>query len=129
VGSRGNFLLVETSYFNPPMRFHELLDAVKSKGYHPLLAHPERYTYMRESDYEGLRGKGVFFQLNLTTLAGAFGEEAKRKAEWLLSKGYADCFGSDVHRLGSLKRAFAYKCVKKSMIREIDKINNKQLLT
>jgi len=128
MGGRGNYLLVETSYFNPPIRFRELLEAVMEKGYHPLLAHPERYTYMRENDYDSLHGKGVSFQLNITSFAGAYGEEAKHKAEWLLSNGYADCFGSDVHSFSSLIRAFMVKCVKKKIIREMEITNKKQLL-
>ena len=35
------YLLVETSYFNPPMRLLSMLKHIREKGYHPLLAHPE----------------------------------------------------------------------------------------
>ena len=34
----GHRLLVETSYFNPPNNFRELLDRVAAKGYFPVLA-------------------------------------------------------------------------------------------
>lgn len=34
------YLLVETSYFNPPMGLKNILLRIKSKGYYPLLAHP-----------------------------------------------------------------------------------------
>lgn len=46
IGDAGNRLLVETSYFNPPMNLYETLERIKSKGYYPVLAHPERYVYM-----------------------------------------------------------------------------------
>ena len=42
IGNTGNHLLVETSYFTPPMQLNATLQRIKSKGYHPLLAHPER---------------------------------------------------------------------------------------
>ena len=51
LGEIGNHLLVETSYFNPPLRLYETLSSKKSKGYLPVLAHPERYHYMDEKDY------------------------------------------------------------------------------
>ena len=45
-GHEGNALLVETSYYTPPMDLHGILKTVKGKGYYPILAHPERYLYM-----------------------------------------------------------------------------------
>ncbi len=99
IGKEGNHLLVETSYFNPPMNFDELIDDIFHAGYFPVLAHPERYRYMKEADYKDLRERGVISQINLMSLAGAYGETARRKAEWLLKEGMADLTGSDVHRL------------------------------
>ena len=58
------YLLVETSYFNPPMRLLSMLKHIQEKGYHPLLAHPERYEYMQMADYKALQQVGVAFQLN-----------------------------------------------------------------
>ena len=46
LGEEGNWLLVETSYFNPPMDLGGILKRIKSKGFFPVLAHPERYVYM-----------------------------------------------------------------------------------
>ena len=51
LGAEGNRLLVETSYFNPPMGMHNILKRIKSQGYFPVLAHPERYVYMDKNDY------------------------------------------------------------------------------
>ena len=46
LGESGDHLLVETSYFSPPMGFNNILLRIKAKGYYPILAHPERYVYM-----------------------------------------------------------------------------------
>ena len=99
IGSDGTHVLVETSYFNPPMGFHGMLEDVKSKGFYPVLAHPERYRYMNESDYEELREMGVKFQANFMSIVGAYGETTRKKLEWMLDKGMIDLTGSDVHRL------------------------------
>ena len=97
IGSKGNHLLVETSYYNPPMRFRETLRQIKSLGYHPLLAHPERYMYMDNDEYQELHDEGVRFQLNLPSLCGAYGNTVKKRAQWLLINGLYDAIGSDTH--------------------------------
>ena len=97
IGNNGKHLLVETSYFNPPIKFRETLKQIKSLGYHPLLAHPERYLYMDEAEYRRLREEGVKFQLNLASLAGGYGKTVKKKAQWLLENGFYSVAGSDLH--------------------------------
>ena len=97
IGTKGNHLLVETSYFNPPMRLHETLRQIKAIGYHPLLAHPERYMYMDEEEYIRLHQEGVKFQLNLPSICGGYGNTVKKRAQWLLKKGLYDVIGSDTH--------------------------------
>ncbi|MDE6812026.1 MAG: capsular biosynthesis protein [Muribaculaceae bacterium] len=104
IGDAGNHLLVETSYFSPPMNFDELIDDIKSAGYFPVLAHPERYRYMSEKDYISLKERNVIFQVNMMSLVGMYGETARKKAEWLLKKGMVDLTGSDVHRHPALMR-------------------------
>ncbi len=97
IGETGNHLLVETSYFNPPCDLQSVLRTIQSKGYFPVLAHPERYVYMDKKDYQELKDMGVKFQLNITSLAGAYGKEAQEKSEWLLKSGYYQMHGSDIH--------------------------------
>ena len=84
LGENGDHLLVETSYFSPPMGLKNILLRIKSKGYHPVLAHPERYAYMDESDYRQLKDMGVKFQINLPSIAGMYGNRIKKKAMFLL---------------------------------------------
>lgn len=92
-------LLVETSYFNPPADLFGILASVASAGYTPLLAHPERYMYMTPADYDRLHAMGVLMQLNIVSVAGAYGREAAARAEALLRKGYYYMAGSDMHSL------------------------------
>lgn len=107
IGNNADHLLVETSYFSAPMGFDKIIDSIMSAGYYPLLAHPERYTYMNEKDYSRLREKGVKMQLNYVSLVGGYGETARKKAIWLLQNGCIDVVGSDVHRLASNKTLIA----------------------
>lgn len=91
------YLLVETSCFTPPMYMLSVLKRVRSKGYWPLLAHPERYVYMDLPDYRGLKAKGVAFQLNLPALSGMYGGHVRKKAASLLKAGMYDLTGTDLH--------------------------------
>ncbi|WP_297901564.1 CpsB/CapC family capsule biosynthesis tyrosine phosphatase [uncultured Parabacteroides sp.] len=103
IGKNGDHLLVETSYFSPPIGLSNILLRIKAKGYHPVLAHPERYVYMGESDYRQLKGLNVKFQLNLFSLGGAYGARIKKKAYRLQKQGMYDFAGTDLHRLKILK--------------------------
>ena len=114
-GKDGKHLLVETSYFNPPIGLNNILLRIKAKGYYPVLAHPERYIYMRRDEYERLKSMDIKFQLNLFSLTGLYGKEAQKKANDLLKAGMYDYTGTDLHRrevLQSLleKRA-TYVCI------------------
>ena len=97
LGNDGNQVLVETSYFNPPMDMDSILRRIKQKGLYPVLAHPERYVYMGKDRYKALKESGIRFQLNLSSLAGGYGSEAKDKANWILKQGYYNIAGSDLH--------------------------------
>lgn len=108
-------LLVETSYFNPPMDLYGTLSKIKSKGIYPILAHPERYFYMDDKDYEKLKAMGVRFQLNLFSLTGQYGKKAQENAEKLLKGGYYSLMGTDLHRHKALVRQLDEK-IKKSFI-------------
>jgi len=90
-------LLIETSYYMPPMNMQLVIDKIKEKGYRPILAHPERYEYMRQDDYLHWKHDGVLLQLNLPSLVGAYGPGVQSKAEWLLNNGMYDCSGTDCH--------------------------------
>lgn len=97
LGKDGKHLLVETSYFNPPMGLNNILLRIKSKGYIPVLAHPERYVYMDNNDYRRLKEMNIKFQLNLFSLTGAYGTGIKRRAEWLMKEGLYNLLGTDTH--------------------------------
>lgn len=93
------YLLVETSYFSPPMGLLSILQRIQKKGYHPLLAHPERYEYMQMMDYKTLKKNQISFQLNIPSLVGMYGKHIEKKAKILLKAGMYDLGGNDVHSL------------------------------
>jgi tyrosine-protein phosphatase YwqE len=124
IGPKGDHLLVETSYYQPPIDLHGTLERVKEKGYQPILAHPERYRYMGDSDYDYLHSKGVKLQMNIVSLAGGYGRTAQEKALMMLSKGYYSFFGSDLHSLSNFQQAINAKALKKETIELLPRIQN-----
>lgn len=104
IGKNGRHLLVETSYFNPPMGLQNILLRIKAKGYFPILAHPERYRYMDESDYQQLKSMNVQFQLNQFSLLGLYGKEVQKQARTLQKRGMYDYTGTDLHRIATLQQ-------------------------
>lgn len=104
LGENGDHLLVETSYFNPPMDLFGTLERIKVKGYYPVLAHPERYTYMENADYHRLKEMGVKFQINLPSIVGMYGKLAKTKALLLLNERMITCAGTDIHNYNMFQK-------------------------
>ena len=101
---RGHALfLCETSYMMMEPGMKEMLYDAMLKGYQPVIAHPERYGYADKPLYRRWKQKDYLFQLNLLSLAGAYGGVAQAKAHQLLKEGVYDYIGSDLHRLNNLE--------------------------
>lgn len=93
------YILVEMSTFSPPINLNEILFETKLAGYTIILAHPERYSFYENhlEKYTELKELGILFQLNLLSLSGYYGEQVKKTALKLITEGYIDFTGSDVH--------------------------------
>ena len=77
----------------------EIISILISKGYTPILAHPERYPRFQEHPElaeEYLR-MGVHMQGNFTSLFGKYGRTSEKTLKYLLKKHYISFLGSDVH--------------------------------
>ena len=101
----GVHVLVETSYFAPPVEMTEILYSLALNGYKPIIAHPERYQYMSKKDYRTLKDKGYEFQLNFLALSGYYGDAVYERAIDLLDNNMYSFTGSDFHRLSTFQRA------------------------
>lgn len=97
-----NYVLFEVSYMNSPDNLDGLIFRMQTGGYKPILAHPERYPYwFRDmSNFEKLKDKGVYFQLNINSLTGHYSMETAKIAEKMIDKGWYEFAGSDCHHTG-----------------------------
>ena len=110
-------VLVETSTLTPPVNLFEIFRQMQSAGYRPLLAHPERYRYLKEKDYEELRKLGIHFQLNIPSLVRFYGDTAYNKAIWLLENGFYTEVGSDCHRLHAIQEQYQRQTLEKEVLK------------
>ncbi len=112
-------VLVETSAIAPPMNLWSVLDRILKAGYRPLIAHPERYRYMDQSDYRELHNIGCFLQLNLPSIVGFYGESVRQRAQYLLDKGWYRMVGSDCHRFRAIEAQYTVKELKKETVAKL----------
>ena len=115
-------VLVETSTMAPPLDLWDMVSSLMSAGFRPVLAHPERYHYMRPEDYERLHTMGVLFQLNLPSLTGYYGGEVAQRAADLLKRGWYSMSGSDCHRLKTLQRQYGQRSLNKKTLRALESL-------
>ena len=95
------YLLFELSYINAPRNLIDFIKLMQDAGYHPVLAHPERYPYYYGSieNYHQIRETGCLLQLNSIALTGYYGSGAKKVAEEMAENHLIDFIGSDMHHL------------------------------
>ena len=101
-----NYVLVEMSFFSECIRLEEYLFKMQIKGYQPILAHPERYTYYAKNfeRFQNLKDRGCKLQLNLLSLTGHYGKEVKDLAIQLLDANLYDFVGTDTHNVEHLEK-------------------------
>lgn len=102
---KDKFILVEMSYQVETRDIDQFIFDLTSKGYLPVLAHPERYLYYHNNfqKYRRLKEQGCLFQVNLLSLAGYYGKSVKQVALSLLKENMIDLVGTDLHHINHLE--------------------------
>lgn len=98
------YVLIETGFLDMPMNLLSAIFELKTSGYIPVLAHPERYQYFipGTDDYEQIVGSGVLFQMNLLSIIGYYNPQAKKVAEHLIQNQMVNFVGGDTHNMKHL---------------------------
>ena len=94
-----NYILVELPFNEEPRNFKTVLFNLRVNGYRPVLAHPERYSFMamQKDKYEELFQSGILFQVNIFSLIGYYSPQIQKTAEYLIEKKMVNMIGSDTH--------------------------------
>ncbi|MBO5065770.1 MAG: hypothetical protein J6D06_06625 [Clostridia bacterium] len=77
----------------------EKMQQLIAEGFTPVIAHPERYTFVSESfdSLTELKKIGCLVQVNMGSFKGVFGHTAKIISEKILGMRMADVVASDAH--------------------------------
>jgi protein-tyrosine phosphatase len=93
------WILLEAPFPGFGPAFHEAADELRSRGFGVVIGHPERSARLGENlaslRREVLCGSGL--QVNVWTVAGRHGEEAREVALRLVREGLATIVASDAH--------------------------------
>mgnify|MGYP004685984501 CR=1 FL=1 len=99
-----NYVLFELPMNSKPLFAKEVVYKLIENGYNPIIAHPERYSYVKE-DIEfvrELKSMGALFQSNYGSVIGMYGGSAKKTLKKLLKEDLISFLGSDVHAVGQI---------------------------
>jgi protein-tyrosine phosphatase len=89
------YILVEFTLSLVYDAYIKIIDSLLDRGYIPVLAHVERYPYIKFNEFAKLYDKKVVFQMNLSTVSNM-----SKKVRFLLKNGYINVVASDAHKVG-----------------------------
>ncbi|MBU1144334.1 MAG: hypothetical protein KJ971_00570 [Firmicutes bacterium] len=110
----------------------EAIHNIKALGYCPIIAHAERYSYLKSlSDYEIIKKMGGLIQINAGSVIGQSGLTIKKFIHKLIKNNLIDFVASDIHtfRKNYLKEAYDYVQKKYGTIVAEKLFNNRIMLT
>jgi tyrosine-protein phosphatase YwqE len=92
-----NYALFEFSFINNPPNTMQAIQKMIDYSYKPILAHPERYSFMDITQLKTIKEWGCNLQLNTISLTGYYGKDVKKRAEELVDNDMIDFISSDMH--------------------------------
>lgn len=118
------YVLFELPMNSEPLNLYNLVYQLIQNKLVPVLAHPERYSYMQKEPeliYDLIR-KGVLMQCNYGSIIGQYGPNAQIIVKKLLENNMVHFLGSDVHRENTV-----YPLIPE-MLKQIEIITGKEKL-
>ena len=106
-----NIILTEIPFSTTPENLEETVAAITEKGYKPILAHPERYSFFQQNfdEYFYLKEIGFTLQVNLLSVTGYYGSKAAKAAKFIFENNLANLVGTDLHHRKHLSNISSYE--------------------
>lgn len=98
--NNSRYLLIEFPLHNEDKRAQQIIFEIVSHNYIPIIAHPERYDYLKDDPdkiKEYLR-LGALLQGNYLSLFGKYGRRSNKVLKYYIKNNWITFFGSDIHR-------------------------------
>lgn len=114
---QGRFILVELGFHQPCETMLDVIDGFIERGLTPIIAHPERYTWLPEqmAVFQELRERGCIFQFNMMSINGHFGPKLQALVLELMQHADDFLIGSDSH--SDAWKYFDFPAAKKQLAR------------
>lgn len=98
--NNSRYLLIELPYNHYPPYVEQVLFDLQVAGYAPILAHPERFSFLADDPMKLFRlvQRGALVQVTTTSIIGEFGRGTRDFTRLLLEHRLAHIIASDGHR-------------------------------
>jgi protein-tyrosine phosphatase len=99
--NNSRYLLLEFNHVIAPVNVEKVMFHLRTQGYIPIVAHPERYKYAHDNLkwLERLVRLGCLIQVTAGSYYGRFGKQCQKTATLLLQSNLAHIVASDAHNL------------------------------
>ena len=120
--ANSKYVLFELPMNNNIKYLNEMIFEIKALGMIPVIAHPERYSYVQEDPNMliNLIQQGALFQANYGSIIERYGKQAQKTVKKLLKANMIHFFGTDSHKKNGI-----YSKMNEIMI-ELGKILDKE---
>ncbi len=134
--NNSRYVLFELPMNEEPPNLLEVIYSLKENNKVPIIAHPERYTYVQENPNRllDLIDMGVLFQSNYGSVMGQYGEKCKKTIKSLLKNNFIHFLGTDVHKstniyfkMGEIKKELE-KILTQEQIENLEEKNAEKVL-
>ena len=100
--ARSRYVLFELPLKTKVLNLDNIISQIKTAGCVPILAHPERYTFIQKNPNEVAKiiSKGVLIQSNYGSILGQYGKDAQKTIIKMLKNNMIHFLGTDTHRQG-----------------------------
>lgn len=98
--ANSKYLLMELPMSTEIRYLKSVIFTLESMNIVPIIAHPERYSFIQKDPEKALELKeqGCLLQCNFASLIGLYGKDAQKAIKILLKNDYVDFLGSDCHK-------------------------------
>lgn len=133
--NNSEYILIEFPMTHLPKNTINIIDELVHIGYKVIIAHPERYPYVKKDIHilDEFLELGVLLQGNYTSLFNKYGSESKKTLKKLLKLNLISFLGSDTHKTVSkidekLLRKTLKKYISNDKIEEILNTNYSKII-
>ena len=97
--NNSKYLLIEFPMNEKPKNINNILYEIKIQGIIPVIAHPERYSFVQKNPdlVDEWIEEGALLQSNYGSIIGVYGDNAKKTIKKLLKKNKIKALATDIH--------------------------------